>query len=126
RFMGMDRMVRDGKPETWVGDAISTLRVITGRQDNELRLDVPLTDSYDRKYLPPEGAEVVKVRVSGLIQQDGIEALHIVAPARSIAFTDASFRAMNLSGLQDGWIRDVLVDDTTEGIDMASDTSRIT
>src|SRR5208282_1056636 len=32
----------------------------------------------------------------------------------------------NLSGLRDGWIRDVVVDDTTEGIDAAENTSRVT
>jgi hypothetical protein len=141
-FMGMDRMVRDGEPETWVGDSIATLRTVVaqqvtqqvsqqgtqqvGQQGGVLRLDVPLTDSYDRKYLRPEGAEVVKVAISGRIEQDGIEALHIVAPARNVAFTDPLFRAINLRGLRDGWVRDVLVDDATEGIDAAHDTSRIT
>jgi hypothetical protein len=100
--------------------------VVTARHGNELGLDVPLTDSYDRKYLRPEGAEVVKVAISGRIEQDGIEWLHIVAPARSVAFTDPLFRAITLSSLRDGWVRNVLVDDTTEGIDAAENTSRIT
>ena len=125
-FMGMDRMTRDGETETWVGSSISTFRVIKGRHGNELGLEVPLTDSYDRKYLRPEGAEVVKVAVNGWIEQDGIESLHIVAPARHVAFTDRLFRAINLRSLRDGWVRDVLVDDATEGIDAAGDTSRIT
>ncbi len=125
-FMGMDRLSRDGAAETWVGSSISTLRIVTDRKGNELRLDVPLTDSYDRKYLPPEGAEVTKVLVSGRIEQVGIESLHIQAPPRHVAFDDPLFHAMNLRGLRDGWIRDVLVDDTTEGIDAAGDTSRIT
>jgi len=125
-YMGMDKMMRDGEPETWVGDSISTLRVVTGHDGNSLNLDVPVADSYDRKYLPPEGAEVTKVSIEGRIEQDGIEALHIEAPARKVAFTDELFRAVNFSGLRDGWIRDVLVDDTTEGIDVSGDTSRIT
>jgi hypothetical protein len=125
-FMGMDRLVRDGQAEAWVGNSISTLRVVIGRQGNELRLEVPLTDSYDRKYLVPEGAEVTKVSITGSIEQDGIESLHIVAPPRHVAFQDPLFRAINLRGLRDGWVRDVLVDDTTEGIDAAQDASRIT
>jgi hypothetical protein len=125
-FMGMDGMVRDGKPETWVGNSISTVRTVTGRDGNLLTLDVPLTDSYDRAFLPHEGAEVTKVSISGGIEQDAIEALHILAPARQVAFTDPLFRAINLSGLRDAWVRDVLVDDTTEGIDAAADTLRIT
>jgi hypothetical protein len=125
-FMGMDKMVRDGKPETWVGDSISTLRTVSERRGNELTLDVPLTDSYDRAFLPPEGAEVTKVDLSGGIEEDGVESLHILAPAREVAFDDPLFRAINLSGLRDGWIRDIYVDDTTEGIDAAGDTARIT
>lgn len=125
-YMGMDRMVRDGKAETWVGNSISTFRVVTSRDRNTLHLDVPLADSYDRKYLPSGGAEVTKVAIDGRIEQDGMEALHIIAPARNVTFADELFRAVNLSGLRDGWIRDVLVDDTTEGIDVSSDTSRIT
>jgi hypothetical protein len=124
--MGMDHMVRDGQPETWVDDSVSTLRIVTGRQDNVLHLDVPLTDSYDRKYLTSEGAEVTKVVINGRIEQDGIESLHIQAPPREVDFSDPLFRAINLSGLRDGWVRDILVDDTTEGIDAGEDTLRIT
>jgi hypothetical protein len=126
RFMGMDGMVRDGKAETWVGDRIFTLRTVAARRGNVLILDVPLTDSYDRAYLPPEGAEVAKVAVSGVFQQDAVESLHIQAPPRHVAFDDPLFSAMNLSGLRDSWVRDLLIDDTTEGIDAAGDTARIT
>jgi Pectate lyase superfamily protein len=126
RFMGMDKMVRDGKPEVWVGNSIVTTRRVTARQGNVLTLDVPLTDSYDRAFLPPEGAEVVKVSVAGGIEQDGVESLRIAAPARSVGFSDPLFRAMNLHGVRDGWVRDLAIDETTEGIDMAEDTSRIT
>ena len=125
-FMGMDKMVRDGKAETWVGERIVTIRAVTARKGNVLTLDVPLTDSYDRAYLVPEGAEVSKVEISGVIEQDGVESLHIVAPARSVAFNDPLFHAINISALRDGWIRNMLIDETTEGIHAASDTSRIT
>ena len=125
-FMGMDKMVRDGKPEVWVGNAIHTVRRVVAKEGNVLTLDVPLTDSYDRAFLRPEGAEVAKVEVSGGIEQVGIESLRIAAPARSIALSDPLFRAISLHGLRDGWLRDLAIDETTEGIDMADDTSRIT
>jgi hypothetical protein len=118
--------VRDGEPEVWVGNAIHTMRRVTARNGNVLTLDVPLTDSYDRAFLPPEGAEVQKVDVSGGTEQDGVESLHIVAPPRSVAFSDPLFRLINLHGLRDGWVRNLMVDDTTEGIDAAEDTARIT
>jgi len=122
----MDRMVRDGKPETWVGDSIHTFRTVATRAGNVLTLDVPLTDSYDRDYLPPEGAEVVKAAFPGILSQDGVESLRILAPARHVAFTDPLFYAVNLDAVRDAWVRDLRIDDTTEGIDAASDTSRIT
>jgi hypothetical protein len=125
-FMGMDKMRRDGKDEVWVGNSISTTRTVINKQQNVVTLDVPLTDSYDRAYLPPEGAEVVKVNVTGAIEQDAIESLHIVAPARQVAFDDPSFRAINLYDVRDAWLRDLLIDDTTEGIDVGLGTSRIT
>lgn len=126
RFMGMDKLERDGQEEHWVGNSISTIRGVVARQGNELTLDVPLTDSYDRAFLPPEGAEVAKIAISGLIEQDAVESLHIAAPPRHVAFDHPLFRAIEVSGLRDGWIRDLLIDDTTEGIDLAGDTSRIT
>src|SRR6185437_15521548 len=94
-YMGMDKMTRDGEPQTWVGDSISTLRLVTNRDGNTLNLDVPLADSYDRQYLPAPGAEVTKATIQGRIERDGIEALHIEAPARKVAFTDELFRAVN-------------------------------
>ena len=125
-FMGMDKMVRDGQAETWVGDKISTYRIVTARDGNLLHLDVPLTDSYDREYLPPEGAEVVKVTITGRIEQVGIESLYIVAPARQVAFTDPLFRLMTFDDIRDAWVNNILADDTTEGIDAGENTSRLT
>lgn len=125
-LMGMDHLRRDGKQETWVGRDIATLRTVTARQGNVLELDVPLTDSCDRQYLPPEGAEVRKVAVTGRLEQVGVEDLHIVAPAREVGIHDPLFQAMTVEGLRDGWIRNVLVDDTTEGIDLDKNTLRVT
>jgi hypothetical protein len=129
-FMGMDGMTRDGKDEVWVGKSISTVRKVVNSRNNVLTLDVPLTDSYDRAYLPPEGAEVIKVSVMGTIEQDAVESLHIVAPAREVAyvaaFTNTLFRAINLYDVRDVWLRDILVDETTAGIDVGVGSSRIT
>jgi hypothetical protein len=52
-FMGMDTLVRDGKPQTWIkpGVAIRTDRLVK-RVDSSGRitLDVPLSDAMDAKY----------------------------------------------------------------------------
>ena len=126
RFMGMDKMVRDGKAETWVGPRIATLRRVAARKGNVLTLDVPLTDSYDRQYLQPEGAEVAKVEISGVIEQVAVESLHIVAPARTVSLDDPLFGVMNLTDVRDAWVRDLLIDETTNGIDVNQYSARIT
>ncbi len=125
-FMGMDRLSRDGRAEIWVGHDITALRTVVARQGNVLQLDVPLTDSYDRRYLPPEGAEVRKVVVRGRIEQVGVQDLRIVAPPRSVDFHSPLFAAMNIDGVRDGWVRNVVVDDTTEGIELGENALRIT
>ena len=119
-------MVRDGKAETWVGPRIATLRKVAARKGNVLTLDVPVTDSYDREYLQPEGAEVAKVEITGTIEQDAVESLHIVAPARTVSLDDPLFGAVDLTNLRDGWVRDLLIDETTNGIDVNQYTARIT
>ena len=125
-LMGMDRMTRDGKDEAWVGPRIATLRRVAAKHGQVLTLEVPLTDSYDRRYLPPEGAEVVKVEVTGAIEQDGIESLHIAAPARATDFHGELYQAAELKDVRDAWVRNLTVDDTTEGIDVGDNTLRIT
>src|SRR4051794_35854594 len=48
RFMGMDAMTRDGKPQTWVrGGEIETRRQVRAVEGNRITLAVPLTDSLD-------------------------------------------------------------------------------
>jgi hypothetical protein len=100
--------------------------VVASRNGNLLTFEVPLTDSYDRYYLPPEGAEVQVVHSHGVIEQSGVEDIRIVAPALKVALTEASFSAIRMSGLHDGWVRNVLVEDTTGGINAGEGTVRIT
>ncbi len=125
-FMGMDQMERDGKDEKWVGPRIATVRTVTARQGNVLKLDVPLTDSYDRKYLPAEGAEVLKIEQPGRIERDGLESIHMAAPPRSPDFHGELFQAAQLKDVRDAWVRDLTVDDTTEGVEVGANTQRVT
>jgi hypothetical protein len=126
RFMGMDNLRRDGKPEVWIGDSITTYRIVEAMDGNQLILEVPLTDSYDRKYLPLEGAEVTKVEVRGDITQVGVEWLHITAPPRDVGFDQPLYQTMAMSGVRDAWVRELIVDDVTEGIDARADVARVT
>ncbi len=126
RFMGMDAMVRNGKKETWVSGDIKTERTVAAIAGGKLIFDVPLTDSYDAKYLGPDGASVIKVEDAGQITNVGVEHLEVVAPARKIMLSDKSFNGMQLNGIVDGWVRDVQFIDTTQAVSVGKDARRIT
>lgn len=52
-FMNMDNLTRNGRPQTWIraGTAIPIERRIAAISGNQITLDVPLSDSFDSKYL---------------------------------------------------------------------------
>ena len=126
RFMGMDELVRNGKKETWVSGNLVTERMIVSLSGNTLHLDVPLTDSYDAKYLSPDGASVVKVEHVGQIAQTGIENLRIVAPAKKTTLSGQHFNALQMRATVDSWARNLRIIDTTEAVNVGQDTRRIT
>ena len=120
KFMQMDDMVRDGKAQTWirVGNNIAALRNIKGISGNTISVDVPLSDSFDAKYLSPPGAAVVKVRPPTAITQSGIEDLHIECPPQAINHTQRHFQALRISG-QDCWARNVVCDETMNSVSVS-------
>jgi hypothetical protein len=117
KFMGMDDMKRDGRPQTWIraGSTIAIERRIAKMSGNRITLDVPLSDSFDSKYLNPPGAAVVKVRVPARLTQVGIEHLHIECPPQAVNHTQQLYTAMRVSG-EDCWVRDVVIDETMNSV----------
>lgn len=125
-FMGMDELERNGKKEIWVSGELKTERTIASIAGNKLTFDVPLTDSYDAKYLGAEGASVVKVEDSGQIVNVGVENFRLVAPARKVSLSEKSFNGLQMNGTVDGWVRDLRIVDTTEAVGVGRDARRIT
>jgi hypothetical protein len=93
KFMQMDDLVRDSRPQRWirVGDTTNTERTIAAISGNAITLDVPLSDSFDAKYLNPPGTIVAKITPNRLMQI-GIERLHIESPRRRSATRSRTFR----------------------------------
>jgi hypothetical protein len=116
-FMHMDDLVRNGRPQTWIrpGRDTTTERRIAAIDGNRLTVDVPLTDSFDAKYLNPPGTSVVKIHPSTRVSQVGIENLHIGSPPQPINHTQRHFSAMRVSG-EDCWVRDVAIDETMNSV----------
>lgn len=116
KFMGMDTLVRNGKGQTWITGEINTDRIIRKIENNELTIDVPLTDNYDVKYLGTSGTSVQKIAFAGELSQIGIEHFSIVAPDQSGTINDAQHKAFSISGVADAWARDIEVMNTVNSI----------
>ena len=116
RFMGMDELVRSGKKQTWVSGDITTERVIRKIEKNKITVDVPLNDSYDSKYTGPSGVSVRKITVSGMLTQIGIEDFRINAPAQSVTISEGHHRAFTMSGVTDGWARNIEIFNTVNSV----------
>jgi hypothetical protein len=116
KFMGMDQLYRSGKKQTWVSGDITTERVISKIEKNKITVDVPLNDSYDSKYTGASGVSVHRITTSGTISQTGIENFKIVSPAQSVTISDAHHRAFTMSGMIDGWARNIEIFNTVNSI----------
>jgi hypothetical protein len=126
RLMGMDTLVRGGKKQTWIANDLKTERTIVAVEGKSLRFDVPLADSYDAKYLGPKGATVVKIENTGQIAQVGVENLRLVAPPRTVTLNDKHFNGLQMSGAEDGWVRNLRILDTTEAVGIGRTSRRVT
>ena len=106
-FMGMDTLVRDGKEQTWIkaGSFIRTDRAIQSISGNRIRLDVPLSDSFDSKFLNPPGPTLIKYTFPGRIAEVGVESLRVVAPGQDAPITEAQYTVLRMDAVIDGWPR---------------------
>jgi hypothetical protein len=124
-FMGMDRLVRDGAPQTWLSTStvIHADRVITAIAGDEITVDAPLSDSFDAKYTQ---ARVVPYAFPGRITEVGVEGLRVVAPAQSVPIDQATFALLSMDAVEDGWVRDVAGEEVTTGIVLQDGVKRVT
>jgi hypothetical protein len=128
RFMEMDKLSRDGKPQTWIkaGTIINTDRIIKSISGNRLTLDVPLSDSIDAAHLNPPGASVVKYTFPGRIEHVGVESLRVTVPPQDVPITQGQYTLLRMNSVSDGWVRDVAVEDTQNTITLGSTVRRVT
>ena len=125
-LLGMDKLVRNGKPQTWIspGSNIFTNRVVTAIAGNQLTIDAPLTDSFDAQFLNPPGGQVSKSTYPGRISKVGVEHLAIVAPGQ--IRNGSQYSAFGVDSVIDAWIRDVRIQDTQNSVNIDRDAQRVT
>jgi hypothetical protein len=127
-FMGMDTLVRSGRPETWLSQSgtIDTERTIKRLTGNRITLDVPLSDCFDAQYLNPPGASVEKWSMPERLTQVGVEHLRIVAPPQVVEIRQRHHQAIRMNAVCDAWLRDLAIEDTVNSVGLGTHAQRVT
>jgi hypothetical protein len=127
-FMGMDTLVRDGQPQTWIsaGSTITTDRVITAVNGNQVTVDVPLTDSFDSQFVSPPGPSVVKYAFPGRISHVAVEGFSVIAVPKNVDITQPQYEGLSVSAVIDAWVRDVVFQDTQNTITVSTNVKQMT
>jgi len=132
-LLGMDKLVRDGAQQTWLSPGFNHTweRTIIALAGNKVTLDVPLSDSFDARYVKPPGGSMQKYTFAGRISQVGLEDFEIVAPKRTADQANdptahGGSQFTEITSTTDSWIRRVAGHNTVEGIHVESGSSRIT
>jgi hypothetical protein len=122
-YMGMDTLVRDGKPQTWLaeGSKFNTDRIIKSIDGNNITLDAPLTDSFDSNYLGSIVGTVSKYTFPGRISQVGLEQMKIQAPPGV-----EQYKAVYMNAIIDSWVRDLVIQDGVNNFSVDKTSKRIT
>lgn len=127
KFMGMDNIFRNGKPEHWIsGPYLDVRRRIAAIHGDTLTLAIPLMDDYDARFFDGGHALVSKIELSGRISQIGVEDLRFVAPKRVIALGERAFSGVAIRDVVDSWLRSVALLDTTNGMSINGGSARMT
>ena len=118
-FMGLDRVMHEGLPQTWARAAgvIRTDRVVESVEGDRITLYVPLSDSLDSQFT---AASLVRYSFPGRITEVGVEGLHIMAPF------EPQYSALQMDAVEDGWARDLEIQETQNGIVVGPSAKRLT
>ena len=116
KFMKMDDLVRDGKPQTWIkaGKLLITERTIAAIDGNTVTLTVPLVDNYDAKFTDNNTTVIVVNNIQRL-KQCGVENLRIESPQQAVNHTKALYYALRING-EDCWAKDINAMETMESV----------
>lgn len=125
-FMGMDTLVRDGQPQTWLSGNIRTDRVIKAVAGNKITLDAPLSDSFDGGLLNPPGGSISKYNFAGRISQAGVESLRVVAPPLDVDISEPQYELLSMDAVIDGWARDITAEDTINSVSIGRTAKQVT
>jgi hypothetical protein len=124
-LLGMDKLVRNGSPQTWItpGSVLRAERTITAIEGSRITVDVPYPDSFDARYVKPPGGSIVKFSFPGRITEVGLEGLRLVGSPRAAG---NDFHFLEMSAVADAWVKDVVAHDFTSAVVIRDSAQRIT
>ena len=123
-FVGLDTP-RDSQPQTAIaaGSVIRTDRVVDYVEGDRVTLDAPLSDALDSQFT---NASLVRYSFPGRISEVGVEGLRIAAPMQGVPAAGLQYTALHMDALEDGWARDLEIQDTQNGIEIGPGAKRLT
>lgn len=123
-LMRMDGMVA-GSQQTWArsGAVIRTDRVIESVEGDSITLDAPLSDALDSQVA---AASLVRYTFPGRIAEVGVEGLRVTAAFDNVVPEAPSCPTVHMDAVEDGWARDLEINDPQNGILLSPNTKRIT
>jgi hypothetical protein len=124
-FVGMDTLVRNGMPQTWLapGTAQRWERTITAIAGNKVTIDIPLSDSFDAQYVNPPGGSMGKYSFPGRVSQSGVESLRVETPPRSAT---QSYDLITIDTAIDCWAKDLRCNNCTNAVRFSDRAKRVT
>jgi carbonic anhydrase/acetyltransferase-like protein (isoleucine patch superfamily) len=128
-FMGMDTLVLNGVPETWlaVGDtSLRTQRTITAISGQQITLDAPMSDSIDSTYENPPGGTLNAYTFTGRISQVGVESFSVIAPAVYGVPDTPSYQLVSATAAINSWVRNISAQDTLASVYIGTDCKQVT
>jgi hypothetical protein len=129
-FMGMDTLVRNGMPQTWIaaGSVARTDRTIVSIQGNTITLDASLPDTFD---VSTWGAGAPRATIgtyafAGRLEQVGLESMHVVAPMQTVPIGQPTYGLLDMYAVKNAWVSDVSGDELTNGFGVGSTARFVT
>lgn len=127
-MLGMDALVRDGKPQTWLGEGsgVDYFRKISAIDGNKITLDIPLPEAIDAELLAPETAVVSKAAWAKRMIHSGVESLRVNSPPSTGMLTAPHYKAISFDGCEDCWARDIFSNEALGLIEVTKTSRRLT
>jgi len=121
-----------GGTEVWLTPGSTLLsedRNITAINGSAITLDVPVSDSIDSTYVP--GATLLGYTFTGRISNVALEYVRVIAPPVLTGgvggiVNDPSYQLVTMTDVINGWVHDVIAQDTLESVAIGTYTKDIT